>query len=272
MSPQLLKIIKKICIEDGIELECFADDYVLCLNKNGQRMYIYGNKFPNNSSSSELLCDDKSALSQVLAKNGIPCVPHTFFASPAVWWSEDERELRQKRLYQMFSDNPKGLVAKDNRGSGGRNVYRLENQAEAEEIFGKIFALSDSAAVCPFVDILHEYRVLMLGEECVYSFEKIRSEKAGEWRHNLGQGATPSLVTDKALCRLLSTLAKKCMQVLNLSFASVDIIDDGKALQVLEINSGVMIESFSAFSEEYCKLAESGVKKAIHCFFGEEKV
>lgn len=268
MSLQLNKILKEICLEDGIEISGFAGDYVLCLTRQGKKMYIYGNKFGNNSSSSELLCDDKAALSQVLSENNIPCVNHEFFPSPGAWWSDEEKSSQTKRLHRMFSENPKGLVIKDNKGSGGRNVFRTENEEAAEDILEKIFSQSDSAAVCPYESILHEYRVLMLGREFIYAFEKIRSPEQGEWRHNLGQGATPLLVTASELTEKLCSLARKSMEVLNLDFASVDIIQSDGKLKILEINSGVMIDAFSAYSPQYYALAKEGIRKAIRRFFG----
>lgn len=300
MSTQLVKLLKEICAEENIGFRAFSDDYVLLLQKDGVKMYVYGNKFANNSASAEQICDDKAGLSELLESFGIPCVRHTFFGCPSAHWYASDREKDRKKLLSLLKNSPDGLVIKENKGSGGINVFHARNENELYEAVKKVFAVSPSLAAAPFENILHEYRVLMLGTEFCYAFEKLRPCVVGngkntaneliksaygekfvfadergshipaagekympEWRHNLGQGAVPAIVEDAGLKQKLSSLAAQCMNALSLEFASVDIIDTASGLKVLEINSGVMIDNFSAYSDEYYALAKSGVKAAI---------
>ncbi len=304
MSVQLIKVIKKICAEENISFSAFADDYILLLKKNGGKMYVYGNKFANNSASAEQICDDKAGLSELLDANGIPCVKHTFFGRPGANWYFSDPQKDKEKLVSMLKNSRDGLVVKENKGSGGINVFRARTEEELFDAVDRVFAVSPSLAVSPFEHIRHEYRVLMLGNEFRYAFEKIRpcvtgdgkstvnglisakygekftlADKRGdyipangedcmpEWRHNLGQGAVPALVEEAELKNKLASLAQRCMTALTLEFASVDIIDTDTGFKVLEINSGVMIDNFSAYSDEYYRLAESGVKAAILKFF-----
>lgn len=304
MSVQLTRLIKEICAGEGISFSAFSDGYILLLQKNGKKMYIYGNKFANNNASAERICDDKAGLSELLAANGIPCVPHRFFGSPAANWYSSAPEKDKAALLYMLNASPGGLVIKENSGSGGINVYKVTNEAQLLRAVEKVFNASPFLAAAPYVDIKHEYRVLMLGTEYRYAFEKIRRTVTGngkntvnelltqrygenafltdergslvpkdgekylpEWRHNLGQGALPELVKSTELQGELAALAARCMVALSLDFASVDIIDDGKGLRVLEINSGVMTDSFSSFSDEYYRLASNALRAAVNKYF-----
>ncbi len=78
-------------------------------------------------------------------------------------------------------------------------------------------------------------------------FDRIPS--AGEWlklnwRHNLGQGSTPEMLTpsDPAWSGVVE-LARRAVEVLGVQVASVDIAATSGGMKVLEINSGIMMES-----------------------------
>lgn len=82
-----------------------------------------------------------------------------------------------------------------------------------------------------------------------------RVPKSGEeisinWRHNLGHGAAPDeLLKNTAGRRRLVQLAAKAMKALRLRVASVDIVVlPNGSHQVLEVNSGIMMEQFAETS------------------------
>ena len=77
-----VKIIKEICTEGEIELESFSYDWIFHLSKNGKTAHIFGYQFGNNSATSQLICADKCATSDILLFNGVPAVKHDFFMSP----------------------------------------------------------------------------------------------------------------------------------------------------------------------------------------------
>ena len=65
-----------------------------------------------------------------------------------------------------------------------------------------------------------------------------------DWKHNLSYGSRPELIKDPVLVRHLGKLAEKCAAVLNIVFASIDVVEvEGRQL-VLEVNAGVMMENF----------------------------
>ena len=82
-----------------------------------------------------------------------------------------------------------------------------------------------------------------------------------EWRHNLGLGARAEVVrSDEAASRL----AQQAAVALNMRFCSVDlIVTDKGTLSVLEVNSGVMMDSFLSSSAENRQTAKSIYSDAI---------
>jgi glutathione synthase/RimK-type ligase-like ATP-grasp enzyme len=92
--------------------------------------------------------------------------------------------------------------------------------------------------------------------------------KSGEkiplnWKHNLGQGAQPEIITEPALITELSSLALRSAQAVNVRFASVDIICTGGEFKVLEINSGIMMESFARMNSQNYQQAKSIYLEAL---------
>ena len=302
MGKQLVKIVKEICLENQINLRTYSDEYILELVKENKKMYIYGNKFPNNNASIEQICNDKSGLSDLLEEYDIPHVHHQYFYTldrESATFSDDTWQ-RMESVLEKLGD----VVVKNNKGTGGKNVYKVSDKATLREKAQKIYDETKSVCLSPYINIKEEYRVLIVHGKIEYVFRKIRPFVIGDglnsvdrlaqlkyqdsninvseeldcnyvpsknekielsWKHNLGQGAIPELITDKGLLEKLREIAEKCARCLDLQFVSIDIIDDG-ALKVLEINSGVMIEKFSDYNEEYYNLAKGAVKKAIDIY------
>lgn len=308
MGKQLVKIVKEICLENDLNLKTYSDEYILQIEKDKKLMFIIGNKFPNNNASIEQICNDKSALSDLLEYFNIPHIPHHYFLSPLI---EDKSSLSQGIFLNMMNllNKYESLVCKVNRGTGGKNVYKVSNQKELEAAILNIFNQSTSMTISPYYEIENEYRVLVLNNEVKYIFKKIRPFVIGDgvssintllynhpnkdkiipeetldlnyipmkdekvevsWKHNLGQGATPELIKDKKIISELTEIALKCSTSLDIGFASIDIIEANKHYFVLEINSGVMIESFSKYNEENYELVKCAISEAIDTYFNKK--
>jgi hypothetical protein len=65
------------------------------------------------------------------------------------------------------------------------------------------------------------------------------------WRHNLGQGAVPTFIDDGVLMNRLCDIARRSLLALGLRCGSVDILQVGERLPVLEVNNGIMMESLA---------------------------
>ena len=298
MGVQLVKIVKEICKENNLLFHSFSDDYLLVIENDNKKMFILGNKFPNNNAGLEQICNDKSALSDLLTYYGINHVPHYYLLNPQISLDENYLDLPNELLSKY-----KELVLKPNRGTGGKNVLRAHNKNTLKKAIDELFTKTNSIAICPYIDIKNEYRVLVLNGKVCYAFMKIKPYVTGDgvhklnelissfaykdklnsldfldlnyipkinekielsWKHNLGSGATPKLVTDLSLLKALEELALNCANKIDVKFASIDIIEkEDLSLEILEINSGVMIENFSSYNNEYYNLALNAIKEAI---------
>lgn len=88
-----------------------------------------------------------------------------------------------------------------------------------------------------------------------------------DWRHNLGQGAVPAMVTDRALQSRLQRLALQVAAAIQIDFASIDLIEVEDQLRVLEANSGVMMEGFAQLVEDGFLIAKRIYARAIASMF-----
>jgi glutathione synthase/RimK-type ligase-like ATP-grasp enzyme len=65
------------------------------------------------------------------------------------------------------------------------------------------------------------------------------------WRHNLDAGAQPTLLTEGKVRDACVEIAIRAAKAIDIRFASIDVVEIDGAWQVLEINSGVMMEALS---------------------------
>ncbi|PKO00253.1 MAG: hypothetical protein CVU43_14355 [Chloroflexi bacterium HGW-Chloroflexi-5] len=104
-------------------------------------------------------------------------------------------------------------------------------------------------------------------EEMLNKIPKSDEKIPLNWKHNLGQGAQPEIITDHSLVTQLGSLALNAAQAVNVRFASVDIIRTGGDFKVLEINSGVMMESFARMNAQNYTQAKSIYLEALAVLF-----
>ncbi len=87
------------------------------------------------------------------------------------------------------------------------------------------------------------------------------------WKHNLSGGASPEQLQPSALLDTLLAIAQDAQRAINIRFASIDIVEVDGALQVLEINSGIMMEHFARYLPENRATAKAIYARAIEKMF-----
>jgi glutathione synthase/RimK-type ligase-like ATP-grasp enzyme len=75
------------------------------------------------------------------------------------------------------------------------------------------------------------------------------------WRHNLDSGARPTLLAQGKVRDACVEMAIRAAKAIDIRFASIDMIKVNGAWQVLEINSGVMMEALSKLHPELVYVA-----------------
>jgi len=202
---------------------------------------IVGYHFPLNNAAACALADDKTAAADVLACFDVPHVRHTLIRFD----SGDGLGAEVERVADLFGFP---LVIKPHRGTGGQGVTRVDSQEAMVAALKCLRVQYQALAASPWIDIAREHRLVVLDDRTELIFEKVKPGPAGDWRNNLKYGSLPVIQSDPRLREPLSSMALRAASVLGLRFASVDVVASRAGLAVLEVNSGVCLERFSAFS------------------------
>ena len=284
---------------DGIKAQFISHDWIIRLVKNNKSKYIWGYNFEINSATAQILASDKSATSDLLKINKVPAVEHKIFINPKLDKFVNI-DGNWQNLLKYFNKKDQEIIAKANNDtSGGSNVFLIKTQIELEKTINHLFSKYRSISLSPFYKIKNEYRVIVLDNKAMLiykkeipkiielilknfqedenladliqtmqennsiNFSQILPEKKElklNWKHNLRTGAKPKIINNSKL----EKLAIKAASAINIRFASIDIVEtNNNKLLVLEINSGIMMESFAKFSQKNYDIAKSIYKKAI---------
>lgn len=172
-------LIHEICREQGIDCKDYADGWAFGLSKGNQSSFIFGYQFGLNLSAVQQICNDKGASSEILEVHGIPHVHHTAFMCPPMQKFVGGDGCFQEIL-QIFEQSGRNLVVKDNEGTGGNLVFHVTTRKELELAAYEIFSRCNSIALCPYYEILQEYRVVLLDGAVKVIFSKIRQGLMGD--------------------------------------------------------------------------------------------
>ncbi len=307
MKSNFRQIIEEICRENNINITSLSKDWVLMLEKDKKTKFVIGHKFDLNTQGIGLVADDKYALFDVLKAKNIPVIEHQ------IVYAINNLEAYAKGLntYEYVEDyfkkNNNCIVLKPNNGTCGVDVIKITNLDEIRSTLDMLFSKNTSISMCPFYDIKHEYRAIMLrgNNELLYAkylprvigdgkrtigellvefnptyFEK-KSRVEGldtvlpegeiytyNWKFNLSQGSVSKIVEDGEFKNNLVDIARQVCRETGLNFGSVDIIETSDGkLLVLEVNSGVMMDNFIKQNNNGYQIAKSIYKKVIDSMF-----
>lgn len=289
------KIIKEICEEEEIKLDIVSNNWIYVLEKEGRIKYMAGSKFQLNEHSVAHIMDDKYALFDVLNKFGIPVLKHHLF------YKDYDKEYVRDLFYRYNEE----VVVKANTGMSGKDVYRINSLNDLYEKMDCLFEKQFSISFSPYYDIKTEYRLIVLDGELELLFAKVKPVVIGDgiknikelmmdfnpvffesvevedrvlakgevyeysWQFNLSRGALAVVDIDLDMKTKLLELLQQVLDVLDIRFASVDLVDvDGK-LYVLEINSGVDAPKFLMQHPDYYDLVKNIYRKAVKKMFEE---
>lgn len=240
----------------GGQTTWLSSDYIAAVACGPRTIVIVGYHFPLNNAAACALADDKSATADMLAYFDVPHVRHTLIRF------NNDGSLAEEldRVADLFGFP---VVIKPHRGTGGQGVTRVDSPQAMVAALTCLRVQYEALAACPWVDIEHEYRVVVLDDHAQLIFEKVRAVPDGEWRNNLKYGSIPVIEDNHRLCDPLTRLALRAASALGLRFASVDVAVTGTGMAVLEVNSGVCLERFSASSAEHFDRAAAVYARAL---------
>ena len=283
----IYQLLTEIAVEKNINIRTLSHGWIIELNKNGINRYVLGNVFDLNNFVAAQIASDKYAAYELIEKSNIPIIKCHLVFNPATMceYMSDEGIMSS---ISKYLDKYGTIVIKPNVGSGGKGVYKCETQKEAEAAIFKLFQTKRSLSICPYYNIVKEYRTFYLDGECLLTYGKSKPKVIGDgistirelmnkkvestdrllnekidfddipaknetvelfWKHNLSQGASIDDIHDKTKLCQIHDLAKKAGMATAITFATVDIAElESGELLVMEVNSGIGMSRYVELS------------------------
>ena len=290
------EIIEEICEEENIKLSLFQRKWLKILEKNDKTRYIVGYKFSLNNQGISNIMDDKGLFYDLLTYKKIPIITHHLIFN----------KYDKEEIIKLFNEYNHKVIVKGNIGTCGKEVYKIEDENRLFEIIDKLLETQYSLSLCPYYDIVNEYRVIVLNNKVKLIYGKENAKVVGDgihslqelaidfnpsyyskhqldnyvpnkdeevildYRFNLSNGARVIEEVDKKLEKNIKDLANLVIKETNPTFASIDIIktSDNK-LFVMEANSGIMMYNYLRQTNNY-DLVKNIYKEAIELMFKED--
>ena len=191
-------LMRELCSEMGIEMRKLSYDKILQLKKDGKVRHIYGNRFDINPEVGGKIACNKYWTYEVLKSQNVPVVEHTMIFNPAtrkkhisdqgIWITVTSEFLKHGQL-----------VVKPNSGSEGRGVTLCKTQKETEIAIQKLFRRRGSVSICPYYDILTEYRTFYLNGKVHLIYGKTKPFVIGDGKSTIGELVERLNLPDKSI-------------------------------------------------------------------------
>lgn len=204
----MVRLVREAAEAMGARVESLGEGWILRITKDGTPRHVHGYSFDLNPAATHQICCDKAATAEVLRASRVACVEHRLVLHPEMaryvphsgTWSA---------LLAAFEAWGRDVVVKENEGTGGRGVVRCQRVIELERAVYGAFGRTMSLAVCPFVDVRHEYRFVMLQGACLLAYEKIRASVVGDGSRSVMELISAQHALEgRALAALLENLAE----------------------------------------------------------------
>jgi glutathione synthase/RimK-type ligase-like ATP-grasp enzyme len=288
-------------LDFDVEFLCY--NWLIRIQKNNVVKHIMGYDWEINSSTSQLIAKDKSACYETLILQQVPSVEHKLYLSPQFQNYIGENGSWKALLKYAESHNYKIVCKSNVGTGGNevfKITNQLELETAVHMLFSKyrgiclcpyydisteyrVILLNGSIKLIyakqkpqiigngksTIIELIKEiYGIITFTDFDLSETDLLEILKDGAilelgWKHNLGKGAKPIIITESKLKNDLTELAISAAKAVNINFASVDIVECNSKLLVMEINSGVMTESFAQESVDNYNIAKSIYKSAM---------
>ena len=182
----LVQELRAFARDNGLQLEeyCHHWAHKLTNPKTGKSSFVFGYDLGLNSSAVAQICRDKVATSEILSAAGIPVVPHRLIIQPNRLSYAPSANVTEV-LEKVFDESDGQIVVKPNEGTGGSDVYRLQSIAQAIPVIERLHAMDKAAAVCPYIEVVSEWRVYVLNGEAKIVLRKVARTIQGDGVHDV---------------------------------------------------------------------------------------
>lgn len=177
-------LMRELCSEMGIEMKKLSYDWILQLSKDNKVRYVVGNRFDVNPEAAGNIACDKYATYEVLKSQNVPIIEHTMIFNPAI---RSDYISNAGISLTVISELMKygTVVVKPNNGCEGQGVTLCHNMKEIEKTLQKLFASQPSVSICPYYNIVTEYRTFYLNGEVHLIYGKTKPYVIGDGVSNL---------------------------------------------------------------------------------------
>jgi hypothetical protein len=193
-SQQFVRIINEVTSQLGIATTHFSDNWAIKLSKLQTTEYIVGYTFPLNNATTFKILRNKNLCSEILSTENVPNVPHQVIFHPSVKRVSHTATGNSKDISDFLTNYNFPIVIKRNKTSGGQGVFIVQNISELETILLNIFSKDNVLCLCPYRNILHEYRNIILNGNCLLTYEKLKPHLIGD-----GEKRVIDLLADHSL-------------------------------------------------------------------------
>jgi glutathione synthase/RimK-type ligase-like ATP-grasp enzyme len=188
--------VQKYCAEHGIAVETRSQGWLMVMRKGPRRHLTFGYDVGLNSAVTHRIANDKAATAELLEMNGIACVPHAFFPSPALSGYVPDLGTWQAMLGHL-AQHPAGIVVKPNEGTSGDLVFRVLARPALERAVNEIFSLNLNLAISPYLEIKNEVRVILVDDLPVIVYSKSRPGVTGDGVHSILELALATMPAER---------------------------------------------------------------------------
>ena len=199
------------------------------LEKFGYRLF--------NSANAIRLCDDKMLTHLSLSNYGI-AMPKTI-SGPLNY----SPEISESFLLGVQKELSFPLVAKDNFGSLGKNVYLIESEEELRK-----FESNHAQKPRLYQEFISsskgfDFRVIVVGGKVVAAMKR---ENAHDWRSNIAQKGMGYAVS---LPKGYDEMAEKAAKIIGLDYCGIDLLEGHNKEPILcEVNSNAFLRGIESVS------------------------
>src|SRR3954470_22238456 len=188
--------VQKYCAEHGIAVETRSQGWLMVMQQGPKRHLAYGYDLGLNSAVTHRIANDKAATAELLGMNGLACVPHAFFPSPALGDYVPAAGTFEAML-GLLKQHPGGIVVKPNEGTSGRLVFKVLDRPALERAVSAIFSLNLNLAISPYLEIKHEVRVVLVDDLPLIVYGKGRPSVTGDGVHSILELALAAMPAER---------------------------------------------------------------------------
>lgn len=202
---RFVSAVQKYCAEHGVTVETRSQGWLMVMRKGPRRHLAHGYDVGLNSAVTHRIANDKAATAEVLQMDGIACVPHALFLSPAL----SEYALASgswEAMLGILAQNPGGIVVKPNEGTSGNLVFKVHDRPALERAVSEIFSLNLNLAISPYLEIKNEVRVILVDTLAVIVYGKSRPSITGDGVHSILELALATMPAERLSALLPRTV------------------------------------------------------------------